>query len=349
MDVAFWRSKRVFLTGHTGFKGGWLAIWLARLGAGIHGFSLAPPTRPSLFEVAGVENVLASHVIGDIRDGDALGDALAAAEPEIVFHMAAQPLVRLSYDEPVETYATNVMGTVNLLEAVRRCDSVRTIVNVTSDKCYENREWDRPYREDDAMGGYDPYSSSKGCAELVAQAYQRSFFGEGKWLASARAGNVIGGGDWAVDRLLPDFFRAIDAGETLSIRSPDAVRPWQHVLEPLCGYLKLAEALYRNGEDYCGGWNFGPDAGDTWPVRKIVDYLLPDGDGVDITNAEQPHEAKMLTLDSAKAKARLDWRPVWDVGHALAMTTEWHRRWRASDDMNAVCGGQIDAYMRAVS
>ncbi len=321
VSSGFWQDRNVFLTGHTGFKGGWLSIWLEQLGARVHGYSLQPPTEPSLFEAAGVEDVLASHTIGDVRDRDALSSAMASAEPQLIFHMAAQPLVRYSYSEPVETYSTNVMGTVNVLDAARTAPSVRAIVNITSDKCYENREWDRPYREDDAMGGHDPYSSSKGCAELVAQAYQRSFFGEEKWLASVRAGNVIGGGDWAADRLLPDFFRAIDAGQPLTIRSPNAVRPWQHVLEPLSGYMLLAEALMESGDAFSGGWNFGPDDGDVWSVRQIVDFLFPDGEGVNLSNAPQLHEANMLKLDSNKARDRLGWKPAWQsIGR-------WRRLW----------------------
>lgn len=344
MGTGFWKGRRVFLTGHTGFKGGWLTVWLGELGAEVHGYSLSPPTNPSLFEAANVEQLLASHTIGDVRDADALGEAMTAAEPEVVIHMAAQPLVRQSYAEPVETYSTNVMGTVNLLEAALAVRTVRAVVNVTSDKCYENREWERPYREDDAMGGHDPYSSSKGCAELVAQAYQRSFFGDGKWLASARAGNVIGGGDWAVDRLLPDFFRALDANEPLTIRSPEAVRPWQHVLEPLSGYLKLAEALHDMGADFAGGWNFGPAEDDAWSVRRIIDFLVPDGRGVNMANAPQPHEANMLKLDSSKARRELGWQPVWDIKRALAMTADWHDAWRTGDDMGSVCRQQIAAY-----
>ncbi len=347
MVSGFWRDRDVFLTGHTGFKGGWLAIWLERLGAKVHGYSLEPPTDPSLFDVANVESVLASHTIGDIRDPEALGAAMAAVDPEVVIHMAAQPLVRRSYGDPVETYSTNVMGTVNVLEAARSVDSVLAVVNVTSDKCYENREQDQPYREDDAMGGYDPYSSSKGCAELVTQAYRRSFFGSGKRLASARAGNVIGGGDWAEDRLIPDIFRAIDAGETLTIRSPDAVRPWQHVLEPLSGYLLLAQALSTKGEDYSSGWNFGPEESDTWPVRRIVEFLVPGGRGINLANAKQPHEAGLLRLDSTKAKEYLGWKPVWSIEKSLMATDEWHDAWRAGRNMSDFCRHQIAAYSEA--
>lgn len=341
MDQGFWQGRRVFVTGHTGFKGGWLSIWLELLGAKVHGFALPPPTNPSLFDVAGIEAVLTSHTIGDVRDYEALHASMAAAKPEIVIHMAAQPLVRLSYLEPVDTYATNVMGTVHVLEAARGVDSVRAVVNVTSDKCYENLERERGYREDDAMGGYDPYSSSKGAAELVTQAYRRSYFGEGKWLASARAGNVIGGGDWAADRLVPDIFRAREAGEPLTIRSPNAVRPWQHVLEPLRGYLMLTEQLATRGDDVTGGWNFGPDDDDAWPVRKVVEYLVPTGEGVSIANERQPHEATMLKLDSSKAKNQLGWKPVWNVERALAATVAWQQVWSSGGDMLAACRGQI--------
>lgn len=346
MDTAFWQGRRVFLTGHTGFKGGWLSIWLNMLGADVHGYALTPPTDPSLFEAAGVDAVLASHTIGDIRDPATLRNAMAKAEPEIVIHMAAQPLVRRSYADPLETYSTNVIGTVNVLEAVRAQPSVRAVVNVTSDKCYENREWQRPYREDDAMGGHDPYSSSKGCAELVSQAYQRSFFGNGIWMASARAGNVIGGGDWAEDRLLPDIFRAFARGEKLEIRSPEAIRPWQHVLEPLSGYLMLAEALFSDGEGYAGGWNFGPPSEDAWTVRRIVDHLVTEAGAVRLADTPQPHEAGLLVLDSSKAAERLGWRPRWAIETALTMTADWYEAHRNGDDMMALCRSQIAAYRK---
>ncbi len=259
MNRNFWKSKRVFLTGHTGFKGGWLALWLTDMGAEVHAYALPAPTEPNFFTVCNLQAQLKSSTIGDIRDGAALANAMQAAQPQIVLHLAAQSLVRYSYTAPVETYAVNVLGTVNLLEAVRQTPSVKAVVNITTDKCYENREWVWPYRETEAMGGYDPYSSSKGCAELVTSAYRRSFLEPaGIHLASARAGNVIGGGDWAMDRLIPDFLRAIDASQTLTIRSPNATRPWQHVLEPLSGYLALAERLFLEGRDFADGWNFGP-------------------------------------------------------------------------------------------
>lgn len=347
MNHEFWRGKRVFLTGHTGFKGGWLALWLQAMGAEVHGYALNPPTSPNLFSVASVGKGMASSVIADIRDMDALRGAMQAADPEIVFHLAAQPLVRHSYVEPVETYAVNVMGTVHLLEAVRATPGVRTVVNVTTDKCYENREWEWGYRENEAMGGYDPYSSSKGCAELVTAAYRRSFLASaGIALASARAGNVIGGGDWAEDRLIPDFLRALDAGAMLNIRSPLATRPWQHVLEPLSGYLMLAERLHSEGGQFAEGWNFGPNDEDARPVRWIVERLAEMRGDVkwQCDEAVQPHEANYLKLDSSKAKSRLGWQPRWRLQAALGMTLEWHQAWRAGSDMRSVTLAQIAAY-----
>ncbi len=343
-NADFWRGRRVFLTGHTGFKGGWLSLWLSAMDAKVYGYALAPPSTPSLFETGRIAETLEAGTIGDIRDCEALQSAMRQAEPQIVIHMAAQPIVRLSYAEPVETYATNVMGTVHVLEAVRGMESVAAVINVTSDKCYENRELQRAYREDDPMGGHDPYSSSKGCAELVAQSYQRSYFGQGVSLASVRAGNVIGGGDWAADRIIPDFFRALDAGEAMTIRSPDAVRPWQHVLEPLSGYLLLAEKLFRHGSVLSGGWNFGPEDGDTWTARQIVDYLTRDGGLVRTANSAQPHEANTLKLDSGKARRQLGWAPRWTIEKALDMTRQWYQAWRNSEDMHRVTLAQIEAY-----
>lgn len=352
MKKHFWTGRRVFLTGHTGFKGGWLSLWLSHLGAEVAGFSLEPPTDPSFFDAAGVAGVLHMDLRGDIRDGASLKSAMQAVSPEIVLHLAAQPLVRHSYVDPVATYATNVMGTVNLFEAVRATPSVNTVVNITTDKCYENREWVWPYREDDAMGGYDPYSSSKGCAELVTSAYRRSFMAEaGIGLASARAGNVIGGGDWASDRLVPDFLRAISRRETLTIRSPHATRPWQHVLEPLSGYLTLAQALHEKGESFSEGWNFGPEEVDArsvdWIVRKLVE-LKPETRW-QLDNNIQPHEAGFLMLSSAKAKQRLGWHPRWRLSDALAKTVEWHSAWMNKEDMRAVSVSQIKAYENAAA
>ena len=347
MNRAFWQGKRVFLTGHTGFKGGWLALWLADMGAEVYGYALQPPTDPSFFEACNVLRYLKGNTFGDIRDGATLQHAMEAAQPDIVLHLAAQPLVRYSYVEPVETYAVNVMGTINVLEAVRKTASVKAVVNITTDKCYENREWVWPYRENEAMGGYDPYSSSKGCAELVTSAYRRSFLNAaGVHLASARAGNVIGGGDWAGDRLIPDFLRALDAEQPITIRSPAAVRPWQHVLEPLSGYLALAEKLYSEGADFAEGWNLGPDENDARPVKWIVEYLCEQVPGASwqCDTNPQPHEANLLRLDSSKAKAKLGWFPRWRLQTALANTVAWHQAWRSGQNMAEVSFAQIHAY-----
>jgi CDP-glucose 4,6-dehydratase len=348
--MSFWRGRRVFLTGHTGFKGSWLALWLADLGAQVTGFALAPPTSPNLFELAGVAGGVSS-IEGDIRDLDALSAAMAACEPEVILHLAAQSLVRASYEQPVETYATNVMGTVNLLEAVRRQGGVRAVVCVTSDKCYENREWPWGYREYEPMGGHDPYSSSKGCAELVVSAYRRSFFnrnGEGRaQIATARAGNVIGGGDWARDRLVPDIMGAFLEGRTPVIRQPDSIRPWQHVLEPLAGYLRLAEILYMGEPHVADAWNFGPDDDDARPVSWIADFLATawgEGAGWRSTAEAQSHEATVLKLDSSRARGILGWRPVWVLEDGLAETVTWYRSLRERADIGRVCVDQIHRY-----
>ena len=352
MNAAFWSGKNVFVTGHTGFKGSWLCLWLQQLGANVTGYALPPPTNPSLFEIAQIGQGMHS-IIGDIRDGAALAGAMQAAAPDIVIHMAAQPLVRYSYIEPVETYSTNVMGTVHVLEAVRKTPSVRAVVNVTSDKCYENKEWVWGYRENEAMGGYDPYSSSKGCAELVASAYRNSFFNPEKYsehrvaLASARAGNVIGGGDWADDRLIPDILRAISAGQPVTIRNPHAIRPWQHVLEPLSGYLQLAQQLYEAGVAYAEGWNFGPNDEDAKPVQWIVEKLTQAwGEGASwrLDQADQPHEAHYLKLDCSKAKQRLDWQPRWSLATTLEMIVVWQHAYRAKADMRLYTLNQISHY-----
>ena len=351
MNRAFWAGKRVFLTGHTGFKGGWLSLWLADMGAEVHGYALAPPTEPNFFTVADLAARLAGSTLADIRDAETLTRAMQVARPDVVLHLAAQPLVRYSYAAPVETYAVHVLGTVNLLEAVRQTPGVRAVINVTTDKCYENREWVWPYRENEPMGGADPYSSSKACSELVTAAYRASFLAAaGIQLASARAGNVIGGGDWAADRLIPDFLRALDANRTLVIRSPRATRPWQHVLEPLAGYLALAERLCTEGAAFAEGWNFGPDDNDAQSVGWIVEYLcgrVP-GAGWQCDAAPQPHEANMLKLDSAKAKARLGWRPRWNLPAALARTLEWHQAWQSGADMTEASLAQIRSYESAV-
>jgi CDP-glucose 4,6-dehydratase len=346
MNAGAWRGRRVFLTGHTGFKGGWLALLLAEMGAEVHGYALEAPTEPSFFAEARVRGCLASHAVADVRDAARLRDAMAAARPEAVFHLAAQPLVRRSYREPAETFETNVMGTVNLLQACAAVPGIRAVVNVTSDKCYENRERPEPYREDEAMGGFDPYSASKGCAELATAAWRRSFLApKGVRTASARAGNVIGGGDWAEDRLVPDFLRAIDAGHGLVLRAPGATRPWQHVLEPLSGYLALAgRLLAEGGERFEGGWNFGPAPGDERTVRWMAERLcegMPGARwGVDPAAGRQPHEATLLALDSSKARALLGWAPRWDAAEAIRRTLEWHRAWRAGQDMRAFSAAQ---------
>jgi len=352
MNHNFWQGKRVFMTGYTGFKGSWLSLWLQSMGAQVVGYALAPPTNPSLFEVAEVGKIM-TNIIGDIRDLAKLQTAFAEHQPEVVIHMAAQALVRYSYIEPVATYLTNVMGTVNLLEAVRSTGSVKAVVNVTSDKCYENREWTWGYRENEAMGGYDPYSSSKGCAELVTAAYRNSYFHSERYkehgvaLASVRAGNVIGGGDWADDRLIPDIMRAITQGKPVNIRNPHAIRPWQHVLEPLSGYLLLAQKLYEEGAAYAEGWNFGPNDEDAKPVQWIVEKLTKSwGEGARwvLDGGDHPHEAHYLKLDCSKAKARLDWSPRWHLEETLGAIIDWHRAHRDGKDMRALTLRQIEAY-----
>lgn len=346
-DRQFWKGRRVFLTGHTGFKGGWLALWLADMGAEVYGYALLPPTNPDFFTVTGLYSKLADHTIDDVRNAEGLSAALHKAEPEIVFHLAAQPLVRYSYEAPAETYAVNVMGTVNLFEAIRKTGGVRSVVNVTTDKCYENREWVWPYRENDRLGGHDPYSSSKACSELVASAWRRSYFtASGTCLATARAGNVIGGGDWAADRLIPDFLRALDAGETLVIRSPRATRPWQHVLEPLSGYLLLAQSLYEQGASFAESWNFGPDESASKPVQWMVEYLCSriDHAAWSCDQGAQLHEANILKLDSSMARRRLSWKPLRNLQEALDMTLAWHQAWKRGEDMYAFSLGQIRDY-----
>lgn len=350
VDPAFWAGKRVFLTGHTGFKGSWMALWLQRMGAELTGFALAPPTKPALFDVARVAAGMTS-IIGDIRDREVLEQALVDARPDIVIHMAAQPLVRASYDDPVGTYATNVMGTVHLLEAVRKVPSVRAACIVTTDKCYENREWVWGYREDEAMGGYDPYSNSKGCSELVTSAYRRSFFGEGRTaVATGRAGNVIGGGDWAIDRLVPDILRNVTEGTPVSIRNPLAIRPWQHVLEPVSGYLVLCQALWNDPAATAEAWNFGPRDDDARPVQWIVEHMCAlwgDNASWACDDSVQPHEARYLKLDISKARAGLGWTPRWDLGQALNSIVAWHRAWLADVDMHAYCLTELERFAAA--
>ena len=349
----FWQGKTVLVTGHTGFKGSWLSLWLQELGCEVIGLALDPPTNPSLFDQANVAKEMTS-LHADIRDLEKVKGIFKEHKPEIVFHLAAQPLVRFSYQEPVETYQTNVMGTLNIIEAIRNINSVRSVVMITTDKCYENKEWVWGYREDEPMGGHDPYSSSKGCAELLIASFRASFFPNEKFnehktgIATARAGNVIGGGDWADDRLIPDFIRAIKEGEVVKIRNPNAIRPWQHVLEPLSGYLKLAEQLFIYGMKYAEAWNFGPEEYDTksveWIVNKMseiweseVCWVYDEGD--------HPHEANYLKLDCSKAHNILLWRPKWSLDEALNKIVEWHRVELNGYNVRQITLNQINEYM----
>ena len=347
LNPAFWSGRRVLLTGHTGFKGGWLALWLHMLGANVRGYALPAATTPSLWQAARLAE-LTPGTLADIRDSARVGAAVTAFQPDVVLHLAAQPLVRASYEAPADTYATNVMGTVHLLEAVRRCPSVRAVVVVTSDKCYDNREWPWPYRENDALGGHDPYSSSKACVELLCASWRASFMqGSRIALATARAGNVLGGGDWSPDRLVPDALRAWERGETLTLRHPRATRPWQHVLEPLHGYLLLAQSLAEGQEHTASAWNFGPDSEGVASVGDVIAQLsqLWPGTAPWHTEAQpQPHEAGRLALDSSKARLQLNWRPRWTLAQALARTTDWHNAWRSGADMQAFTRAQIAAF-----
>ena len=352
LDKDFWQGKRVFLTGHTGFKGSWLSLWLKSLGAQLTGYALKPPTNPGLFEVASVVNGMTS-ILGEIRDLKLFRESMQKSQPEIVIHMAAQPLVRQSYEAPVETYSTNVMGTVNLFEAVRAAPSVRVVVSVTTDKCYENREWVWGYRENDPLGGYDPYSSSKACAEIVSAAYRSSFFNpkdyakHGVAVATARAGNVIGGGDWTRDRLVPDILTAFEKGIPAQIRNSHSTRPWQHVLEPLSGYLMLAENLVKEGPKYAQAWNFGPSDKDAKPVGWVATELAKRWGNSAAWNAdkgEHPHEAHYLKLDISKARAELDWKPKLQIYDALDLVIDWAKAYADGKDMHKFTLAQIENY-----
>jgi CDP-glucose 4,6-dehydratase len=351
VNPEFWKNKSVFLTGHTGFKGGWLALWLSSMGAKVTGYALAPNTIPNLFDVLAIDSLIEKSHIADIRDLATLQKAMSEAKPDIVIHMAAQPLVRYSYANPVETYATNVMGTVHTLESTRAIESVRATVVVTTDKCYENREREAGYREDEAMGGFDPYSSSKGCAELVSSAYRQSYFSKSaNRLASARSGNVIGGGDWSHDRLIPDAIKAFEANQVLMIRNPFATRPWQHVLEPLSGYLVLAQALYERGAAFASAWNFGPRDEDNRSVKEVIDLLISnwgDSAGWEKEGSEQPHEANLLKLDCSKARSQLDWAPKWNLEIAVQKIVEWQKAYQQKQNMREVSLAQINQYMDA--
>ncbi|MBT8558174.1 CDP-glucose 4,6-dehydratase [Polynucleobacter paneuropaeus] len=352
VDPLFWRNKKVFLTGHTGFKGGWLSLWLSSMGAKVIGYALAPNSEPHLFGVLGIDELIEQSHLGDIRDLDALKKAMTEAAPEVLIHMAAQPLVRYSYANPVETYATNVMGTVHVLEAARTIESIGATVVVTTDKCYENKEWVWGYRENESMGGYDPYSNSKGCAELVTSAYRRSFFSGSNGnnaIASARAGNVIGGGDWSVDRLIPDAIKAFEANVPLMIRNPSATRPWQYVLEPLSGYLILAQALYgEDGDQFASAWNFGPSDSDNRSVEEVVDLLIAEW-GAPASwkkeGLEQPHEAHLLKLDCSKAIQQLNWIPRWNLETATKKIVQWQKAYEAKENMWEVSLAQINQYI----
>ncbi|XZG69408.1 CDP-glucose 4,6-dehydratase [Chitinibacteraceae bacterium HSL-7] len=347
MQPAFWQGRKVFLTGHTGFKGGWLALWLKQLGANVTGYALAPNTQPSLYQLLGIEQRIDSR-IADIRHAAMLHGALSDAQPDIVFHLAAQPLVREAYRQPEETWSTNVMGTLNLLEGVRACPSVKAVLVVTTDKCYQNNEWDWPYREADPLGGHDPYSSSKACTEILCASWRDSYLKAcGVALATARAGNVIGGGDWSAERLVPDVLRAWQDGQTVELRSPGAVRPWQHVLEPLAGYLLLAQALVERGDEVAEAWNFGPDSAGMATVGEVVAQMGQRWPGATwrvAPSAEVYHEAGLLLLDSTKAKRRIGWRPKWSTAMALERTLDWHHAWVSGQNMYDFSIEQIAAY-----
>jgi CDP-glucose 4,6-dehydratase len=348
VDPSFWKGKKVYLTGHTGFKGSWLSLWLQNMGVIVKGYSLEVNTQPALFVQANVASEMKSE-IGDIRNLEQLTKSMVSFSPDILIHMAAQPLVRLSYQEPVDTYTTNVIGTVNVLEAARKCSDLKAIISVTTDKCYENKEWEWGYRENEPMGGHDPYASSKGCAELVTSAYRRSFFSTEHTasLASARAGNVIGGGDWAEDRLIPDILRAFEKSEPVVIRNPLSTRPWQHVLEPLSGYLVLAQELFLNGDEFAEGWNFGPKDEDCKPVSWILDKMVESWGGNaswSLDKKNSPHEAGFLKLDCSKAAIRLKWKPKWDLQLTLKSIVDWHQIYSNGGDIKKQCLKEINTY-----
>jgi CDP-glucose 4,6-dehydratase len=351
MTADFWNGKRVFLSGHTGFKGGWLSLWLSSLGAEVSGYSLAPSTQPNLFDLAGIGETVSASAIADIRDLDSVRRVMKDCDPEIVFHLAAQPLVRDSYADPVGTYATNVLGTAHVLDAARGLENLKAVVIITTDKCYENNEWVWGYRENDRLGGHDPYSNSKACAELVTDSFRKSFFKTrpgAAAVASVRAGNVIGGGDWSKDRLVPDILRGCfsNSGEVI-LRNPSAVRPWQHVLEPLSGYIMLAEKLASGAEGFDEGWNFGPPTEDVRPVKNVAQAIVDAiGAGKLMINQDPnaPHEANLLQLDCSKTRARLGWKPKLNFADTIAFTAAWYAAWHRGEDMKAFTFAQISRY-----
>lgn len=349
---SFWAGKKILITGHTGFKGGWISLWLNMLGADVAGYSLEPPTEPSLYENLNLNGVLSLDILGDITDLKKLNSALVDFRPEIIIHMAAQSLVKKSYEAPILTYNTNVMGTVCVLEAAKKVSSVKTILNITTDKCYENKEWIWPYRENEALGGYDPYSSSKACSEIISSAYRDSFLRDiGIGLATARSGNVIGGGDWAANRIVPDTMRAFMNGEALTVRNPDAVRPWQHVLEPIYGYILLCQKLYQEPDKYADSWNFGPDNSEDKPVSQLADFMVKEwGAGAtwELDQNAHPHEAQQLRLDSSKAKKYLNWSQTWSIEKALKETVRWYKAWFNNENVRNVSLMQIEKYISEV-
>ena len=350
---AFYHGKRVLVTGHTGFKGSWLSIWLHELGAEVIGVSQDPFSERDNFMLSGIGKKIKADIRADIRDGERMKEIFREYQPEIVFHLAAQPLVRLSYEIPVDTYQTNVMGTINILEAIRLADSVKVGIMITTDKCYKNKEQIWGYRENEPMGGYDPYSSSKGAAEIAIASWRNSFFNpvryekHGKSIASVRAGNVIGGGDWALDRIIPDCIKALEAGRTIDIRSPKAIRPWQHVLEPLSGYMTLAQKMWNEPTRYCEGWNFGPKAesiSTVWEVATKAIENYGSGELRDLSDPDALHEARLLMLDISKAKFLLGWEPRMDINRTVALTVDWYKRYR-KERVYDVCVGQIEEYL----
>lgn len=355
IDNNFWKNKKVFITGHTGFKGSWLCIWLHLLKAEITGYSLCPPTNPSMYNQCNIDKIVKTSIISDVTNYSMLNQSMLESQADVVVHMAAQTIVREGYENPCETYSTNVMGTVNVLESAKNCNSVKAVLIVTSDKCYENKEWFWGYRENDSLGGYDPYSSSKACAELVTSAYRNSFFHpddysqHGVAIASARAGNVIGGGDWAIDRLIPDCIRSLLGNEEIVIRNPHAVRPWQYVLEPLSGYLLLVQKLFEHGVEFGSAWNFGPNDKDTKPVEWIVKEICKkwgSGTCFKISKGKHPHEASYLKLDCSKTKAKLGWYPRWNIEKTIDSIVEWVQNYKQGNDLFKMCSRQIEDFDR---